>query len=80
MGAKRFGRATTKGVGKRLAIVLDGKVISAPVIQEAIVAGSGQISGDFTFQTATDLALLFEIRSITCSIKYDRKNSWTRLR
>ena len=58
VGAKRFGRATTKGIGKRLAIVLDGKVISAPVIQEAIVAGSGQISGDFTFQTATDLALL----------------------
>jgi len=48
VGAKRFGRATTKGVGKRLAIVLDGKVISAPVIQEAIVAGSGQITGDFT--------------------------------
>ena len=58
VGAKRFGRATTKAVGKRLAIVLDGKVISAPVIQEAIVAGSGQISGDFTFQSATDLALL----------------------
>ncbi len=58
VGAKRFGRATTKGVGKRLAIVLDGKIISAPVIQEAIVTGSGQISGDFTFQSATDLALL----------------------
>ena len=58
VGAKRFGRATSKGIGKRLAIVLDGKVISAPVIQEAIVAGSGQISGDFTFQSATDLALL----------------------
>ena len=58
VGAKRFGRATTKGIGKRLAIVLDGKVISAPGIQEAIVAGSGQISGDFTFQSATDLALL----------------------
>ena len=58
VGAKRFGRATTKAIGKRLAIVLDGKVISAPVIQEAIVAGSGQISGDFTFQSATDLALL----------------------
>ena len=58
VGAKRFGRATSKGIGKRLAIVLDGKVISAPVIQEAIVAGSGQISGGFTFQSATDLALL----------------------
>ena len=38
--------------------VLDGKIISAPVIQEAIVGGGGQISGGFTFQSATDLALL----------------------
>ena len=58
VGAKRFGKATTSGIGKRLAIVLDGKVISAPVIRDAIVSGSGQISGNFTFQTATDLALL----------------------
>ena len=58
VGAKRFGKATSTGIGKRLAIVLDGKVISAPVIRDAIVSGSGQISGDFTFQTATDLALL----------------------
>ena len=58
VGAKRFGKATTSGVGKRLAIVLDGKVISAPVIRDAIVSGSGQISGNFTFQSATDLSLL----------------------
>ena len=58
VGAKRFGKATSSGVGKRLAIVLDGKVISAPVIRDAIVSGSGQISGNFTFQSATDLALL----------------------
>ncbi len=58
VGAKRFGKATTKGIGKRLAIVLDGKIISAPVVRDAIVSGSGQISGDFTFQSATDLALL----------------------
>ena len=58
VGAKRFGKATTSGIGKRLAIVLDGKVISAPVIRDAIVSGSGQISGDFTFQSATDLSLL----------------------
>ena len=57
-GAKKFGKATTSGVGKRLAIVLDNKIISAPVIREAIVGGSGQITGDFTFQSATDLALL----------------------
>ena len=58
VGAKRFGKATTSGVGKRLAIVLDGKVVSAPVIRDAIVSGSGQITGNFTFQSATDLALL----------------------
>jgi len=58
VGAKRFGKATTTGIGKKLAIVLDGKIISAPVIQDAIISGSGQISGGFTFQTATDLALL----------------------
>ena len=58
VGAKKFGKATSTGVGKRLAIVLDGKIISAPVIREPIIGGSGQISGDFTFQSATDLALL----------------------
>ena len=58
VGAKRFGKATSKGVGKQLAIVLDGKIVSAPVIRDAIVSGSGQISGNFTFQSATDLALL----------------------
>ena len=58
LGAKRFGKATRNGVGKQLAIVLDGKIVSAPVIRDAIVSGSGQISGNFTFQTATDLALL----------------------
>ncbi len=57
-GAKKFARATTSGVGKRLAIILDGKIISAPNIQEPIIGGSGQITGDFTFQSATDLALL----------------------
>ena len=58
VGAKRFGKSTTSGVGKRLAIVLDGKIISAPVVRDAIVSGSGQITGGFTFQSATDLALL----------------------
>jgi protein-export membrane protein SecD len=58
VGAKRFGKATNTGVGKQLAIVLDGKIVSAPVIREAITTGNGQISGGFTFQSATDLALL----------------------
>jgi protein-export membrane protein SecD len=58
VGAKKFAKATTTGVGKRLAIILDGKIISAPGVREPIIGGSGQISGNFTFQSATDLALL----------------------
>ena len=58
LGAQKFGRATTKNVGKRIAIILDNKVISAPSIREPITAGNGNISGNFTFQEATDLALL----------------------
>ena len=58
LGAQKFGRATTDNVGRRLAIVLDGKIISAPNINEPITSGNGMISGNFTFQEATDLALL----------------------
>ena len=58
IGAQKFGRTTTDSVGKRLAIVLDGKIISAPSINEPITSGSGIISGNFSFQEATDLALL----------------------
>ena len=58
LGAQKFGRATTDNVGKRLAIVLDGEIVSAPNINEPITAGNGMISGNFSFQEATDLALL----------------------
>ena len=58
VGAKRFGKATSTGIGRQLAIVLDGKIISAPVIRDTLASGNGQISGGFTFQSATDLALL----------------------
>ncbi len=57
-GAQKFGKVTTNNVGKRLAIVLDEKIISAPVIREAITGGSGTISGNFSFQEVTDLSLL----------------------
>ncbi len=57
-GAQKFGKVTTNNIGKRLAIVLDNKIISAPVIREAITGGSGTISGNFSFQEVTDLALL----------------------
>jgi protein-export membrane protein SecD len=58
VGARRFGDATRDNVGKPFAIVLDNKVISAPVIREPILGGSGVISGNFTVQSANDLALL----------------------
>ncbi|MCV9941250.1 protein translocase subunit SecD [Boseaceae bacterium BT-24-1] len=57
-GAQRFGQATTENLGRQLAIVLDNKVISAPVIQSPITGGSGQISGNFTVQSVNDLAIL----------------------
>ena len=58
LGSQRFGQATSKNIGKRIAILLDGEAISAPVIQDSITSGNGNISGNFTFQSATDLALL----------------------
>ena len=57
-GAQKFGKVTTNNIGKKLAIVLDNKIISSPVIREAITGGSGVISGNFNFQEVTDLALL----------------------
>ncbi|HRJ12742.1 MAG TPA: protein translocase subunit SecD [Alphaproteobacteria bacterium] len=58
VGARRFADATTQNVGKPFAILLDNKILSAPVIREPITGGSGQISGNFTTQEANDLALL----------------------
>jgi preprotein translocase subunit SecD len=57
-GARKFADVTSANVGKPFAIVLDNKVISAPVIQTPITGGSGQITGNFTVQSANDLAVL----------------------
>jgi preprotein translocase subunit SecD len=57
-GARKFAQATQENVGKPFAIILDNEVISAPVIREPILAGSGQISGSFTVQSANDLSIL----------------------
>jgi len=57
-GARRFGDTTSQNIGKRFAIVLDNRVISAPVIQGAINGGSGSITGNFTEESAGQLALL----------------------
>lgn len=57
-GARRFAQVTQQNVGQPFAIVLDTEVISAPVIREPILGGSGQISGQFTVEQANDLAIL----------------------
>ena len=57
-GARKFAAVTQQNVGRPFAIVLDGEVISAPVIREPILGGSGQISGDFSVEGANDLAIL----------------------
>lgn len=57
-GARQFARITRENVGKPFAIVLDGKVLSAPVIREPITGGQGQISGNFSVQEASTLSAL----------------------
>ncbi len=69
LGSQRFARATTKNIGKKIAIILDDEAISAPVIRDAITGGNGTISGSFTFQDATDLALLLRSGALPTPLK-----------
>src|SRR5262249_8816308 len=57
-GSRKFAQATTENVGQPFAVVLDNEAISAPVTREPITGGQGQISGNFTVQSANDLAVL----------------------
>ncbi len=68
-GARRFGDITQRNVGRALAIVLDDKVITAPVIRSAITGGSGEISGSFTSASANDLALLLRAGALPAPLK-----------
>ncbi|NQV21164.1 MAG: protein translocase subunit SecD [Rhodospirillales bacterium] len=68
-GGRKFGDATKNNVGNQLAIVLDNKVVSAPVIRAAILGGSGIISGSFTVQEANDLALLLRAGALPAPLK-----------
>ncbi len=67
-GAARFGQATQQNVGKLFAIILDNKVISAPQIREPILGGTGQISGNFTAQSANDLAVLLRAGALPATL------------
>lgn len=74
-GAQIFGDFTGKSVGKRLAIVLDGKVYSAPVINERIGGGSGQISGNYSVSEANDLAIALRSGALLAPIYMMEKRS-----
>ncbi len=69
-GGRRFGQVTSANVGQRLAILLDNKVISAPVLEGPIVGGSGIIRGGFTTQTANDLALLLRAGALPAPLLF----------
>jgi SecD/SecF fusion protein len=69
LGAKKFGDITKNNVGKRFAILLDGKVLSAPRINGPILGGSGIIEGSFTAQSAQDLALLMRAGALPAPLK-----------
>jgi protein-export membrane protein SecD len=75
IGARRFCDATQNNVGKLFAIVLDNKVISAPVIRDAICGGAGIISGNFTVQSAQDLALLLRAGALPAPLKIIEERS-----
>jgi len=75
VGAQRFADVTRSNVGRRFAIVLDNKVISAPVIREPILGGRGQISGNFTAQSASDLALLLRAGALPAPLTVIEENS-----
>jgi preprotein translocase subunit SecD len=68
VGARKFGRATQENVGRPFAIVLDNEVISAPVIREPILGGSGQISGNFTVESANNLAILLRAGALPAKL------------
>lgn len=67
-GAQIFANVTATNVGKRLAIVLDGKVVSAPVIREAIPSGQAQISGNFTVNDANDLSVILRAGALPAPV------------
>jgi preprotein translocase subunit SecD len=68
-GAQRFARITTDNVGKRFAIVLDGRVISAPHIMGPITGGKCIIEGAFTTQEANELAVLLNSGALPVTLK-----------
>jgi SecD/SecF fusion protein len=74
-GAQVFANVTAANVGKRLAIVLDGKVVSAPVIREAIPSGQAQISGNFSVDEANDLAIVLRAGALPAPVVVEEERT-----
>lgn len=74
-GAQRFAKISSENVNRRFAIVLDDKVITAPNINEPILGGSGQISGNFTIESANELAILMRSGALPASLKVIEERS-----
>src|SRR5262249_30378374 len=74
-GARRFADITRQNIGKRFAIVLDKKEISAPVIEGVIPGGSGQIRGNFTQESANDLSVLLRAGALPAPMKVEEQRT-----
>ena len=74
-GAQKFGKATSENVGKRFAVILDGVVITAPVINTAITGGSGIITGNFSSQEAADLSVLLRAGALPAPLSIIEERS-----
>lgn len=75
LGTRRFAEVTAENIGKRFAIVLDNKIVSAPVIRGAIPGGSGQISGSFTPDSANQLAIVLRAGALPAPLKVEEQRS-----
>ncbi|PZO08574.1 MAG: protein translocase subunit SecD [Alphaproteobacteria bacterium] len=76
-GSRRFGEATAANIGKPFAIILDGKVISAPTIQSAITGGTGQITGSYTIETASEFVNLLNGGALPAPLKVEERRTVT---
>jgi preprotein translocase subunit SecD len=74
-GGRKFGRATSENVGKPFAIILDGVVLSAPNINEPILGGSAQISGNFTVESANELSISLRSGKLPVALKVIEESS-----
>lgn len=74
-GAQKFGKATRENIGKRFAIILDGRIVSAPTIQGAITGGHGQITGSFTPQEASELVSILNGGALPAKLNFESQRT-----